>query len=139
MPTYLYKCKCGEFELKRSFKDYRDKEKCPKCGKLCKQIISCPHFNIISEPSTVRQLSEKNTREMGKYELEDRIRKDKNEKQEQRITALKRKKILPEDYKLPENTEPWYGTLDKKKKKELFSGTKAEQKKKVKRYIQKGI
>lgn len=42
MPMYDYKCSCGEkFEKNVPLVDYKEPQKCPKCGKLAKKQISC--------------------------------------------------------------------------------------------------
>lgn len=137
---YTYKCKKhGQFDLFRYMKDHQDNEPCPKCKKLCNQVFYSPPAIVIKEPSTLGSLAERNTKKMGKYELQERSRKD-------RLAEVKRKYqpsidmgILPPDYKLPDpDTPPPFGQIDKNVKKNLFKGTKKEQRKKIKKYIEKG-
>tara|TARA_R100001244_G_scaffold48965_1_gene43497 strand:- start:2519 stop:2878 length:360 start_codon:yes stop_codon:yes gene_type:complete len=74
MPTYEYQCKkCDHnFEIVKAFGDPH-KKKCPDCGKYSLyQVINPPTIFVKGEPTTLGQLSERNTAKMGKYELDDK-------------------------------------------------------------------
>jgi putative FmdB family regulatory protein len=78
MPTYDYSCKSCEyvFEAKHGFNE--DAPPCPECGKnKLEQIINeAPLVFIKGEPSTIGQLADRNTKKMGRYELENKRRED---------------------------------------------------------------
>tara|TARA_R100001129_G_scaffold185085_2_gene171958 strand:+ start:628 stop:981 length:354 start_codon:yes stop_codon:yes gene_type:complete len=73
MPTYDYLCnKCGcEFEQFHGFN--QTPEPC-ECGSSdIKIVINQPPAAFVKgEPTTLGQLAESNTKNMGRYELEDR-------------------------------------------------------------------
>ena len=74
MPTYDYKCsECDhEMEVFQGF-DEDFLTKCPECEKeTLEQVISVPHFSVKGEPKILIQQAERNTKKMGKYELEER-------------------------------------------------------------------
>tara|TARA_R110000824_G_scaffold162282_3_gene337920 strand:- start:8315 stop:8689 length:375 start_codon:yes stop_codon:yes gene_type:complete len=84
MPTYQYKCNnCDHaFEIVQSMKD-KKKRKCPECNKLkLKRLIGTPMVFIKGEPSTVGHWAERNTQNMGRYELGDKTgqQKEANDK-----------------------------------------------------------
>lgn len=83
MPTYEYYCqKCGfAFEIKQSFKD-EPLVKCPACKKdeLSKTIF-VPHVFVYNEPTTVQHLADRNTKGMGKYEYQSRVKKESEGKE----------------------------------------------------------
>jgi len=73
MPTYDYLCnECGcEFEQSHSFS--KAPEPC-KCGSLDIKIVinQAPMAFVKGEPTTLGQLAESNTRNMGSYELSEK-------------------------------------------------------------------
>lgn len=96
MPTYQYKCNgCDHaFEIVQSMKD-KKKRKCPECKKpRLKRLIGQPIFFIKGEAGTIRHLAERNTENMGRYELGDK----QGQQQEAKDKAKK------------QNTQeqPWY-------------------------------
>jgi putative FmdB family regulatory protein len=44
LPTYDYRCDCGEV-VERNFPmdDIKQKVKCPACGKMAKKAVACPN------------------------------------------------------------------------------------------------
>ncbi|MAF25016.1 hypothetical protein CL634_05510 [bacterium] len=78
MPTYEYICRsCG-----KNFDQSRKLNKPPSpcaCGSVdLAQVYHPPTIFVKGEPTTLGQLSEKNTNNMGKYELQDK-RKEQSE------------------------------------------------------------
>jgi putative FmdB family regulatory protein len=82
MPTYDYSCSSCEhiFEARHGFNE--DAPPCPECGKnKLEQIINdAPLVFIKGEPSTIGQLADRNTKKMGRYELENKRREDNMDK-----------------------------------------------------------
>ena len=75
MPTYDYSCRsCGKvFEQTHGFND--SPSPCV-CGSLdLSIIIHTPTVFVKCEASTLGQISERNTKQMGRYALEDKRRK----------------------------------------------------------------
>ena len=73
MPTYDYLCNaCGhEFEQSHGFG--KTPEPCSCGSKDIKIVINQPPAAFVKgEPTTLGQLAESNTKNMGRYELEDR-------------------------------------------------------------------
>lgn len=104
--TFEYECTNCEKEFQFQEKVVAKRRvRCPSCKKhTLEGIISvAPLAFVEHEPSTVGHLAERNTKKMGKYELQDKRRTDN----EGFNRAKKRKK------------EPWYGTLDSSKVAEL--------------------
>jgi putative FmdB family regulatory protein len=79
MPTYDFECEpCAYYtEIKQGFND-PSTLKCPHCGQntLVKVFINPPAVSVRGEPKTIGHLAERNTQNMGKYEIEDRNRKN---------------------------------------------------------------
>lgn len=75
MPCYDFECEsCAYYtEIKQSFDD-PNTHNCPHCGKktLVKVFINPPSIMVRGEPSTIGQLADRNTKKMGKYEIEDK-------------------------------------------------------------------
>lgn len=93
MPIYEYKCEnCDHsFEIKQDWNAGR-KRKCPECKKYkLIKVISPPIVVVKGEPQTVRQWAEKNTKKMGRYELDDKKHKDKLDDTTTGEKSLKRK------------------------------------------------
>ena len=84
MPTYDYQCNdCGhEFEQIHGFN--RQPSPCEKCeGKNLRIVVNqAPLAFVKGEPKTLGQLAESNTKNMGKYELEDKREYQNAEKKE---------------------------------------------------------
>lgn len=98
MPLYDFECEdCIYYTEIRQSMDDPSIHKCPICGKetLRKVIINPPIMICRGEPNTIGQLMDKNTRNMGKYEIQDKdaqnnISKEPNEKKNlhRRINAM---------------------------------------------------
>ena len=74
MPTYEYRCSgCGHgFEIVQSMKD-KVKRKCPECEKnKLKRVFGTPFIFMKGEPQTIGHWAERNTEQMGRYELGDK-------------------------------------------------------------------
>ena len=87
MPTYDFECqKCAYYtEIKQGIYDPA-KHECPHCGEksLVKVFINAPAMFVRGEPTTIGHQADRNTQNMGKYELEDKknehgIKSDKEE------------------------------------------------------------
>lgn len=84
--------KCNHsFDVSQAYNDDRLK-KCPKCkGHSLYQDLTGMHVSVIREATTIGQLAEKNTKKMGRYELEHKMEKDGLN--EQAKNREKRKKL----------------------------------------------
>ena len=74
MPTYEYRCSaCGhDFEVIQSIKD-KTKRKCPKCKKSkLERVFGAPFIFMKGDPQTLEHWAERNTEQMGRYELGDK-------------------------------------------------------------------
>lgn len=153
MPNYDLACSnCNnKWELYLPFKDFPKigkKISCPCCRKRKTVSVSIEdvsiHTFIYQDPKTVGHQAARNTEKMGKYELESRKNKEKEERLNQkkaRRQALQESGILPKGSKLVETEKiekPWFGELPKDKAKQIFSGTEKEQEAKIKKYVEKG-
>lgn len=97
MPTYEYQCdKCSHnFDKVQSFKD-KPLKKCPACKKLAlKKVIHAPYY--IPEVKTLGGVAEKNTREMGKYRLEDKRKSQEDNANKFKLESLKTIGVVPEN------------------------------------------
>lgn len=64
------------FDIKQEFNEDTLKQ-CPECKQNeLYQDLSGQYSFIIGEPTTVGQLADRNTKKMGRYELEDRMKAD---------------------------------------------------------------
>lgn len=75
MPLYDFECEpCAYYTEVRQGPDDPDKQVCPLCEQetLKKVFINAPSISVIGEPSTVRHLADRNTKKMGRYEIEDK-------------------------------------------------------------------
>lgn len=137
MPKYEYNCeKCDyNFEIYQSFKDYKELKKCPRCKKnSLLQVFYPVHSYSYQEPKTLGHQAARNTeRVFGKYELEDKRKKDAYEKKLMRKKPLIEKGLIPEDAMEKERKPAWYGELPKDQTKDIMSN-----KKRAKKYIQEG-
>lgn len=101
MPTYDYHCKACQksFEIKHSIHDDA-LTTCPKCSKntLKRGLGGGVYASVSDEPNTLQQLADRNTKEMGRYELQERLRAN----EEGDIIKQRRKKLGMDGYK------PWY-------------------------------
>ena len=75
MPTYDYTCRsCGKtFEQVRRFNEPASPCVCGSSDLA--QIFHPPNIFIKGEPTTLGQLSERNTQKLGRYELDDKREK----------------------------------------------------------------
>ena len=96
MPLYDFECKqCTYYDEIRQAHDAPSILECPCCDKktLRKVFINPPAISIRGEPTTIAQLGDKNTRNMGHYEKQDRSAKDnpKNKSEAQKKREVNRK------------------------------------------------
>ena len=74
MPEYEYRCEACKhnFSVNQEIKKYKPKKKCPECKKhKLERIISAPSIFVKGEAQTIGQLADRNTKNMGRYELSD--------------------------------------------------------------------
>jgi DNA-directed RNA polymerase subunit RPC12/RpoP len=107
MPEYNFSCgDCkNDFSCFWSIKSYDDslaKLTCEKCGSK-KVFRDYQEDNMVvsyHEVKTIGQLAEKNTKKMGRYELEEKMRQDNMDlhKKNKEVSAKRRKinKMTPE-------------------------------------------
>lgn len=80
---YDYMCKFCSHKLIDCYQNIRDKPytKCDACGEHgLERIIYSPTVFCKGEPTTLGQLAEQNSKKMGKYQLEEKSLKDKEDK-----------------------------------------------------------
>lgn len=79
MPLYDFECApCAYYtEIKQGMHDPSVYE-CPHCNNntLVRVIINAPSFMVRGEAKTIGQLADKNTRNMGTYEFQEKSEKD---------------------------------------------------------------
>tara|TARA_R100000008_G_scaffold44096_1_gene25620 strand:- start:2109 stop:2447 length:339 start_codon:yes stop_codon:yes gene_type:complete len=102
MPLHDYECvKCGKF-FESVYQKFEDDPltKCSGCGaESLAKVFAVPTFFVKGEPTTVGQIADRNTKTMGRYELQDKKAKDIKVNEEQKNkTALHRKinKMTPQ-------------------------------------------
>ena len=73
MPTYDYKCESCNYETEIVHGFNQPTPKCETCNDDLKIVINqAPMVFVKGEAKTLGQLSEQNTKKMGRYELEDK-------------------------------------------------------------------
>lgn len=91
MPFYDYRCEdCGDFEEFARIDD-RDKVKC-ECGNDADILLSAS--SVKGEPNTVGAVADANTKKMGRYEKEDRMRLDGSAEKNKKKAELKKQYTL---------------------------------------------
>jgi len=99
MPTYDFECeKCAYYTEIFQPHDAPSVHVCPHCGKneLVKVFISPPNFFVRGDPGTVQHLADRNTQNMGHYELQDKQAADNinnPKEQERRKVRQEQRKI----------------------------------------------
>ncbi len=102
IPSYHYKCQAcdEEFETTQSIKA-EPLVWCDECDSASlERVIHAPMLLIRSEPKTLGHLADKNTANMGHYELEDK-------REAHRLKAMEGRKHLPQAER------PWWRTTEK--------------------------
>lgn len=75
MPLYDFECEpCAYYTEIRQGPEDSDVHLCPHCmdTTLRKVFINAPAISVVGEANTIGQLMDKNTKNMGRYEIEDR-------------------------------------------------------------------
>ena len=93
MPTYQYKCNnCDHyFEIVQSMKD-KKKRKCPECKKLkLQRLLGQPMIFVKGDPSTIGHWAERNTENMGRYEIGDKSGQQEEAKEKVKNQSSKEK------------------------------------------------
>jgi putative FmdB family regulatory protein len=137
MPIYEYECNnCGHtLEVKQSYQD-TPKKKCPECKKYkLRRVISLIYAAVKGTATTVKQQAERNTAEMGKYELQERRQQHEKEKQQAKLQSLKTAGVVPETTTEIPSKKSWYNPEGKDLGKELKDINTVE---KTKKYIIEG-
>lgn len=111
-------------------------KRCPNCNKKkLYQDLTGQHTYIYNTPTTLGHQAQRNTEQMGKYELQDKRHKDKIERRKQARQPLVERGIISEANVEKEAETPWFGQLDKAKEKEINND---ETGKKAHKYIMEG-
>tara|TARA_R110000824_G_scaffold98136_1_gene234269 strand:- start:54 stop:395 length:342 start_codon:yes stop_codon:yes gene_type:complete len=103
MPTYDFECQeCTYYtEIKQKFND-PSTHTCPHCERdtLVKVFINPPAMIVRGEPTTIGHQADRNTQNMGKYELQDKQKEhgmtDEKEKHKTRETRRRINSMTPE-------------------------------------------
>ena len=107
MPLYDFECEpCAYYTEVRQPMDNPSILECPVCGEktLAKVFINAPHTFVRGEARTIGQLAEKNYKNMGFYEKQDRKRKDQSESSEVKDKRERHQKIVS---MTPEQQTKW--------------------------------
>lgn len=141
MITRYYECTKCEHKFTQDQKLHDPiRKRCPKCKGKVFQDLTGIYGKVDNGPKTLIQKAERNTKKMGKYEIQEKERMQRLQKKKQNEDALKNAGLADENFKLPDpDSKPWFGKLDKDKKKKLFSGTPKEIAEKQKKYIVDGV
>lgn len=114
MIRYMYGCENCDlcFEIEESIKDQPLTE-CLECGgNLHRLIPRTFNFAVRQDPKTVGHLADRNTREMGRYELEERRVLDKlNKKAAKKAGQEELSKKLPPGASIVDSSQyktPWW-------------------------------
>ena len=96
MPLYDFECKeCKYYDEIRQAHDAASILECPCCNKktLRKIFINAPAISVRGEANTIGQLADKNTRNMGHYEKQEKAAKDnaQNNSEAQKRRNMNRK------------------------------------------------
>ena len=95
MPLYDYVCSNCQHKIEDMYQSIKAKPlvKCNKCNKMTlERVIYGGDVFVRREATTIGQLSDRNTKKMGKYELESKQKED-NTKQERSEKQKLHKKI----------------------------------------------
>ena len=95
MPLYDYVCSNCQHQLEDVQQSIKDKPliKCEQCNhRTLERVIYGGHVFVRREATTIGQLSDRNTKKMGKYELESKRQED-NMKRERSDKQKLHKKI----------------------------------------------
>jgi len=96
MPLYDFECEpCAYYTEIRQGPEDPDTHPCPLCEQetLKKVFINPPAISVIGEPSTIGHLADRNTKKMGRYEIEDKNKKSNinQDKEAIKAKAMRRK------------------------------------------------
>jgi putative FmdB family regulatory protein len=90
MPLYDFECEpCAYYTEIRQGPDDPDTQACPLCERqtLKKVFINPPAISVVGEPSTIGHLADRNTKKMGRYEIEDKNQKNNINQDKEAIKA----------------------------------------------------
>lgn len=83
MPTYDYECSNCGYKMTDVYQSIKSDAltKCENCKEsTLSRILFCPHVFVKGEVRTLGQLAEKNSKKMGKLQVEEKILADKESK-----------------------------------------------------------
>lgn len=116
MPTYDFECSSCEYheEIIQPMSSSSVKE-CPECGAVdtFRVVVLTAPYTSVKEVKTIQQQAEKNTKSMGKYELEEKRLKDQinnGVSQKQKETRERHKSIQS---MTPKQQQHWIRTGEK--------------------------
>lgn len=104
MPTYQYECQsCQyEFEIVQSMRD-EELIECPSCKELkLMRVVTGGLGFFLDEPKTIGRLAEINTKKMGHYERDEKLRRDDEAKASDPANKMKQKIKLANKTDTPE-------------------------------------
>lgn len=113
------------------------KKRCPNCKKhKLYQDLTGQHVNVIGEPTSLQQLADRNTKEMGKYQLETEREKQAKQRYGAKLQMLKEQGMVSHDAtEIPTAPKTWYNAEGKNLAKSLDHLDTPE---KQKKYIMEG-
>lgn len=85
MPRYDYECSACGHKIEDVYQEIKDKPliKCKYCKKhTLERVIFAPHVFVRGEATTIGQLAERNSRKMGKSQVDDKTLRDKESKKD---------------------------------------------------------
>ncbi len=126
MAIYEYRCNNCEkiYEVSIPISKYKFDDLCIYCNKHTSERIIGEPIVVSCGPQTLGTLAEKNTAQMGKYELEDK-RANLTQEKQQAADYIKGHKVIK-----PTTTEkPWYQKANSTSAKKIRSMTPTQQKK----------
>lgn len=140
--TYICDSCDYSFQKEQKLHDPKRCKKCPQCGKhKLYQDLTGIYCGIIKDPTTIGHQADRNTKKMGKYELQEKRRKDALDKKTNKENILKKKGLVSDSFSLPDPDyiPPW-GKIDADKARSIKSESNPKIKKeRMKKYIEKGI
>jgi putative FmdB family regulatory protein len=131
MPVYEYVCDNCEhtFDLKQGYHD-KPKKKCPACKKhKLRRVFSLAYASVKQEAKTVGHQAQRNTEEMGRYELEEKRAGYKKEKDAAKLASLKQMGVADKEATELPSKKTWYNPEGKdmvKEHKDLNTPEKAK-------------
>lgn len=126
------------FEVYQELHDEKRLKRCPCCKKhKLYQDLTGQHTFVYGEPKTIEHQADRNSKEMGKYHLQEKTAKDRAEIDKRKLDYMKQQGMVSQNTEsLKDLNKTWYNPEGKNLKKELSEVTK--NKKKARKYILEG-